>query len=318
MERIVVKILMVLILFFPQWLQANNQCPNNYKLIWEDDFTSGTINTSIWNMDDNDFGGGNAEFQYYSPRNVSVEKHPSGVMCMVLSAKKENYKNRMATSGRVNTEGKLTMKYGKVDVRVHLPKTANGMWPAFWMLGDDKSVVDWPMCGEIDIIEVGHWKGIKNNTQDRYFNGACHWGASWNGGSYPNMAMHSTADYSLQDDFHLFTLVWRPDSILMYLDQDKYPEVKPYYYLSINGEDHPDSPSRYFHKPFHFIANLAVGGTFPGMPFDSNKRKCCSKNKKIFKKITALPADGSPAKMYIDYIRVYQNGTPGEEFEIKK
>ncbi len=289
-----------------------------YKLVWEENFNNPTLNGAIWNIEDNAKGGGNAEFQHYSPGNVSVEKHPSGVNCLVLSARKENYKRRPATSGRVNTEGKISVKYGKIDVRVHVPKTANGLWPAFWMLGDDISQVGWPQSGEIDIVEIGNWKGIEDNVQDRYFNGACHWGEGWNGGEYPNHAMHSIADYSLQEGFHLFTTRWTPDSIIMYLDQDKYPDVKPYYYISINGEDVPNNPSRYFHKPFHFVANLAVGGKFTGLPFYPNKMQVFSACNKNFKKITALPKDGSPVKMYIDYIRVYQNGTEGEEFHIKQ
>ena len=35
-----------------------------------------------------------------------------------------------------------------------------------------------------------------------------------------------------------------------------------------------------------------------------------------FQKITALPADGTPAKMYIDYIRLYQKGDKGEKLLI--
>jgi beta-glucanase (GH16 family) len=92
--------------------------------------------------------------------------------------------------------------------------------------------VAWPKCGEIDIVEMGHKDGITNGTQDRYFNGACHWGESFNNGKYPNMGKSSVAPYAIQSDFHLFTVIWTPNEITMYLDQDKYPNVKPYFSLS--------------------------------------------------------------------------------------
>ncbi|MBV5342498.1 family 16 glycosylhydrolase, partial [bacterium] len=96
-----------------------------------------------------------------------------------------------------------------------------------------------------------------------YFNGACHWGEGWNGGSYPNKAVHTTNSYSLQNDFHLYTLIWNKDSIKMYLDMDKYPNVKPYFEMPIVGNEQPNETSRYFRKPQFIIFNLAVGGTFP-------------------------------------------------------
>jgi len=306
------KIILSAVLMFTTLMSAQE-----YKLIWEENFNDPTVNAKLWNIEENAKGGGNAEFQYYKAQNVSIEKHPSGESCLVLSALKGNYKCRPATSGRVNTEGKLSVKYGKIDIRVQIPKTVNGLWPAFWMLGDDFAKAVWPKCGEIDIIEMGNAKGIENNVQEYYYNGACHWGENFNDGKYPNLAMSATSDYSLQGGFHLFTIIWTPDAIQMFLDQDKYPAVKPYFVLTINGADVPDSPRRYFNKPFHFVANLAVGGFFTGLPSPSKKALFVSSRNKNFKKITALPQDGSPVKMYIDYIRVYQNGTPGEEFQIK-
>jgi beta-glucanase (GH16 family) len=289
----------------------------DYKLVWEENFDNPVLNPQIWNVEYNNNGGGNFEAQYYTPRNVSIEQHPSGEKCLVLSAKRETYKGRPATSGRVNTAGNLTLKYGRIDVRVQLPATANGLWPAFWMLGDDIAQVGWPRCGEIDIIEVGNVEGIAKNVQDRFFNGALHWGESWNHGQHPNLAIHSVADYSLVDDFQIFTLVWTPDSVTMYLNKDKYPDVKPYFAMSIKGPDEPNHPARYFHKPFHFIGNLAVGGGFTGLPYYPRKFNALPACNENFQKITALPERGKPAKMYIDYIRIYQNGTPGEEFFVK-
>ena len=301
------------------------QAQNEYQLQWSDEFDGTELNTDYWNIEENARGGGNAELQYYTPRNVSIEKHPiSGEGCLVLSAKKEDYGNRPCTSARLHTQGKVTAHYGKVEARIKFPNTANGLWPAFWMLGDnlatnlgnnddvDKTIkslakqgrVVWPKCGEIDICEMGHHKGIESGTQDRYFNGACHWGESFNNGAYPNVGGFYTADYPVQGDFHLFTLVWTEDSIAMYLDQDKYPETAPYFQLSLRNKE-VNQPGHYFNHPFYLVLNLAVGGFFPNMPAAEKYPERITFDDPSFQRVTALPADGTPVKMYVDYIRVY-------------
>lgn len=301
------------------------QAQNEYQLQWSDEFDGTELNRDNWNVEDNARGGGNAELQYYSPRNISIEKHPvSGESCLVLTAKKEDYGNRPCTSARLNTQDKVTVHYGKVEARIAFPYTADGLWPAFWMLGNnlaknlgnnddvDKTKaalakqgrVVWPKCGEIDICEMGHHKGIENGTQDRYFNGACHWGESFNNGAYPNVGGFYTADYPVQGDFHLFTLVWTEDSIAMYLDQDKYPETAPYFQLSLRNKE-VNQPGHYFNHPFYLVLNLAVGGFFPNMPAAEKYPERITFDDPSFQRVTALPADGTPVKMYVDYIRVY-------------
>jgi beta-glucanase (GH16 family) len=273
-----------------------------YKLVWEDNFDKPEL-SKYWSADINDEGGGNRELQFYRPENIFLGKEPvSGKNCLIITAKKESYQNKQATSGRITTFGNLFFRYGKLVSRIKMPKTANGLWPAFWMLGMDHNESKWPKCGEIDIVEMGQKDGIKNNVQDRYFNGACHWGESWNSGKYPNKGVFSTSKYSLQDDFHTYTLIWTPDSIKMYLDQDKYPKVKPYFELPIVGKNLPNETSRYFKKPYYVIFNVAVGGNFTDI-FD-------------IEKVTALKS--GDASMYVDYVRLYQRGDKEEILTLKK
>ena len=243
----------------------------------------------------------------------------------MLNAQRENYKNRPCTSARLNTHDKVTVEYGKVEARIAFPYTGNGLWPAFWMLGNNlaknlgnnddidkqkaelakQNRVVWPKCGEIDICEMGHHYGIENGITDRYFNGACHWGESFNNGAYPNYGQFNTAEYPVQGDFHLFTLIWTEDTIAMYLDQDKYPEVEPYFQLSLRGKE-VNEPGHYFNHPFYLVLNLAVGGFFPNMPAAEKYPEVIPMDDPSFMKVTALPEDGTPAKMYVDYIRVFK------------
>lgn len=279
---------------------------NAYDLVWEDDFTGTTLNESQhWNVEVNGDGGGNRELQYYSRENVSVGLDPeSGASCLILTARKCEMNGKNATSGRVNTRNKVCAAHGKIEARIKFPRTADGLWPAFWLLGNDYSSVGWPRCGEIDVVEMGHADGIKNATQDRYFNGACHWGVSHT--DVKHFVQNATAEYDLQDgDFHLFTIEWDEHSIKMYLDRDRNPEVAPYFVAPIGDRSKPDSPGHFFHKPFFILFNLAVGGEFTGI--------------EQIEDVTALA--GGEAKMYIDYVRVYRRGgeaQPANEMTYQK
>lgn len=265
----------------------------NYQLVWADEFNGSELNTNVWNIEVNGNGGGNNELQYYCEKAVSVQ---SGNL--VLTATKENYGGKQFTSGRINSKNKVYFKHGKIEARIKLPYTANGLWPAFWMMGNDFDQVGWPRCGEIDILEMGHQTGIQNGTQDRYFNGACHWGF-YKDGNYPNYARSSTWDYSLQGDYHIFTCIWNNDRVAMYVDKDQYPTREPYYEMSLTDYSGDWAVGNYFHKPFFILFNLAVGGNFPGI-WDANG-------------ISAL--SGGARSMLVDWVRVYQCNDGTEEIQ---
>lgn len=278
---------------------------DSYRIVWQDLFDGNELNKEYWTVEVNGDGGGNSELQYYREENVSLGAEPvSGKSCLVITAKKENHQDKLFTSGRLNTQGKIAFKYGKLEASIKMPQTADGLWPAFWMLGENSKTDIWPKCGEIDIMEMGHLDGIRGGIQERYLNGACHWGLDWNGGSYPNYARFTTTPYTLQDDFHLFTIIWDDRKIKMYLDMDKYPDIAPYYEMDIHGKADHNAPGHYFHHPFHVLFDLAVGGHFTGITGNVNASK-----------ITALNKENDyEAVMYVDFVRLYQKGEPTEEF----
>lgn len=264
---------------------------DGYKLVWADYFNGESLSADDWNIEVNGNGGGNNELQYYLAENVSVGKEPTtGAGCLILTAKTEYYLGKNFTSGRLNTKNRHFFTHGKIESSIMMPSTANGLWPAFWLLGNDIDTNNWPKCGEIDIVEMGNSAGIKNGTQATFFNGACHWGFYKNG-AYPNYARSLNAPYSLQDgQFHLFTLIWDEQAITMYLDLDKNPSAEPYYKMNIVDNDGDWAVAKYFHHDFFIVYDLAIGGNFPGIHNADG--------------ITAL-ANG-PASMYIDFVKVYQ------------
>ncbi len=289
---------------FPYKSATNNSGSNvtsAYTLVWQDNFDGTTLDeTNNWVVELNGNGGGNKELEYYKWENITVGAEPvSGKNCLIITAKLENYGGQVCTSGRLKTAGKMSFKHGRIDASIKLPHTANGLWPAFWMMGYDYPLVGWPACGEIDILEMGSSGGINAGTQDKYYSSWYHWGENWNG--YRNWGQARTSTYGLQEDFHLFTLIWNDSYLETYLDLDKYPTATPLAHRAINNTDVAGNEAYYFHKQFYVIFNLAIGGNFTGITGNSN-----------IGKVTAL-ANGD-AKMYVDYVRVYQQGVTGEEY----
>jgi len=266
----------------------------DYQLVWNEDFTDATLDRQIWNVEVNADGGGNNELQYYCEDGVSLGVEPTtGKKCLILTAKKQSAGGRDCTSGRVNTKGKMYYTYGKIEARIKFPQTANGLWPAFWQMGNNYDQVGWPRCGETDLIELGHQNAFATGTQDRYFNGAMHVGSRWD--MVWSEAQSVTWGYSVEDTFHIISMVWTPTSIDMYMDKVQ----TPYFHADLEPNDDADyNRQLVFGKPNFLIANVAVGGNFPQI-WEINK-------------ITALA--GGPRSMYIDWIRIYQRGDQNESF----
>lgn len=304
MNKIYLPILLGALTVIPmtaQEAQNGSGETDGYYLVWQDLFDAESLNPMRWDIEVNGAGGGNNELQYYTDReeNVRLGKDDNGNGCLILTARRENYKGKSFTSGRLNSKNRIAFTHGKVEAAIKLPKTANGLWPAFWMMGNDFDEVGWPKCGETDIVEMGNAEGIKSGTQERYFNGACHWGQGWPAASH---AKSSTKAYSLQDgEFHLYTLIWDENSVAMYVDLDQKPNQNPYFKMDIpcNEPDNEWSPGNYFHKDNFILFNLAVGGDFTGIHDPNN--------------ITALnDENGQQASMYVNYLKIYQKGGEGE------
>lgn len=280
--------------------QATTEAPDGYTLRWEDEFAGTALNEAIWNIEVNGNGGGNQELQYYRRENVSVGKDPkSGETCLILTARRENFAGKAFTSGRVTTQNKAAFRHGMIQARIKFPRTANGLWPAYWMMGNDMNKYGWPRCGEMDIVELGHFNGIKNGTQDRYFGGTLHYGPNATAEGHQQYSQEYLAPESnpiTDDEYHVITVEWDDTNLYMYYDLEGYTAAKKrqarYFTCDVTETDNDLSVGKYFQKPYFFLFNLAVGGTYTNIYNAAG--------------ITALPKDGDEAKMYVDWVRVYQ------------
>ena len=268
--------------------------PSGYELRWSDEFNGTSLNTTLWNIEENGNGGGNQELQYYRKENVAV--HDGN---LVLTARRENYNNKQFTSGRVNTRDKAYFKHGIIQARIKFPKTANGVWPAYWMMGNDYGKVGWPKCGEIDIVETGNADGIKNGTQTRHFGSTLHWGIGAGAAhkQYGTSYLAPETNPLQNDDYHIITMEWNGNFMQMFYDLEDFSvrakNKARFYSVSIPSSTNTSDIGYYFQKPFFFIFNLAVGGNYTGI-YNAGG-------------ITAMPNAGDEAKMYVDWVRVYQD-----------
>jgi beta-glucanase (GH16 family) len=242
------------------------------NLVWSDEFnTDGVPDATKWTYDIGDGsaegipGWGNNELQNYTDRtdNVVVE---NGMLKII--AKPESFMGSSYTSGRVTTKGLFQQQYGRFEARIKLP-WSQGLWPGFWMLGDDSDGSVWPQIGEIDIMEN---KGVEPTIT----HGSVH-GPGYSG-SNPITKTYELPMGRFDTEFHVFGVEWGPNYVNYYVDDVLFLQITP--------DDLDDDDVWVFNNnPFYMILNVAVGGSFGGNPNASS----------VF-----------PQTMYVDYVRVYK------------
>ena len=244
-----------------------------YTLAWSDDFNGpdgSSPDLKKWSYDIGGNGWGNNELEYYTNRTQNAQIKGGN---LVITAQQEAYTgadgvSRNYTSARLKTQGLFSQAYGRFEARIKIP-AGQGMWPAFWMLGNDITSVGWPKCGEIDIMEnIGKEPGTVH--------GSLH-GPSTSGPTSDLSAPFSLpAGQNFAGDFHLYAVEWEPGTIRFYVDTNLY--------ATFTSSQWPAGGAWVFDHPFFIILNVAVGGSWPGSP-DSTT---------VF-----------PQQMLVDYVRVY-------------
>lgn len=250
----------------------------NWVLTWADEFNGADVDTTVWrkvyhgNPD-------NGELQFYTPRPVNIQVSEG---TLKLIARVETFRGkgpwmpdsvtRYYTSGKIESQGRLTFQYGKFEASMKLPR-GKGTWPAFWMLGENlfDAGVGWPRCGEIDIMEHG---------QDFDNVGAALHTETYN----HTIGTQITGTYLIDDydtEFHTYAVEWSGESMRFSVDGN--------YYLTVTKESMGQTVAEWpFDQPFWLILNHAVGGAWGGTPVDS-----------LY-----------PHTVEVDWVRVYKDQQP--------
>jgi beta-glucanase (GH16 family) len=254
-----------------------------WKLVWSDEFEKpGQPDPAKWSYEEGFIR--NNERQYYTRDRRENARVENGML--VIEARKERFKLPAGdsrgkrtkdrdyaeyTSASLTTLNKASWTYGRIEVRAKLP-TGRGTWPAIWTLGTNKRQVGWPACGEIDIMEnVGFDPDlIHGNIHTKSYNHVQH----------TNKGSKITIIRPYQE-FHVYAVEWRPERIDFFVDKTKY--------FTFANEGKGDAAWPY-DKPQYLILNIAIGGAWGGQKGIDDG---------IF-----------PQRMYIDYVRVYQEQNP--------
>jgi beta-glucanase (GH16 family) len=253
--------------------------PVEWVQVWSDDFDGPAgqqIDTTKWSYDTQDgcqlgiCGWGNKEKEYYTDSTANIALNGQGQLQIVARQAPAGlscyYGPCKYTSAKVTTRGKMVASPGRVEARIKL-SPGQGLWPAFWMLGQGNPTAEWPDCGEIDIMEN---KGSQPATTSSALHGPGY------SGETPFAHSHHLSRGRLADDYHTFAVEWDSVHVSWYVDDTAH--------YALTRDDVLQYGRSVLDQPFFVILNLAVGGHFDGDP----------RSDAIF-----------PATMLVDYVRVY-------------
>jgi beta-glucanase (GH16 family) len=254
-------------LFAALWvLAAAGAAQSSWTLVWSDEFDGprrSAPDTSKWTYDLGASGWGNRELENYTDSRENSFQDGEGHLVIQAVKTESGF-----TSARLKTLGLFPVTYGKVEARLKVP-FGQGIWPAFWMLGDTSKARGWPAVGEIDIMEnIGKEPATVHATLH---------GPGYSGGNGIGKPYSLAAGRRFAEDFHTFTVVWEKDSLEFFVDGNSYHRLTP--------SGLPAGAAWAFDHPFYLILNLAVGGDWPGNPDATT----------VF-----------PQQMLVDYVRVYR------------
>lgn len=211
-----------------------------WKLKFSDEFSETTLDTTKWNTcyPEGCFHS-NHELQCYRPDNVLPNFGTLRLQARIRTVLCSNNLTYHYTSGMLTTYGKYSFTYGYVEARTR-GTAGQGLWPALWAIPANRS---WPP--EIDILEI-----LGQESNRAYF--TYHWGTPAN--------RQQSGDSWLGSDFstnwHTFGLYWGAEAMRWYVDG---VERRPAF----------TQTTALASQPMYFIANLAVGGDWPGPPNSS-------------------------------------------------
>lgn len=247
-----------------------------FRLVWSDEFDGeegSPADGETWRAETGGSGWGNQELQYYTAAGNAALDGKGNLAVVARRVDPEQASSRYEgcryTSARLISKDRMSFRYGLVQARIKIPR-ARGMWPAFWMLGQDIDHSGWPQCGEIDVME--HF-----GTAPASVHGTVH-GPGYSGPA--GISASREVGSSLGREFHVYSVCWEPGKIRWYVNGVLYHTVTP---ADLGGK------SWVFDHDFFLLINLAVGGTPSVQPASSD----------IF-----------PQTMLIDYVRIYTPPRP--------
>ena len=273
----------------PSSVASQTFAPNipSGTLAWSDEFANSTSaaaqpDPKTWTYDTGSSGFGNHELEDYCAWGSNTP--PCSTASPSAFVGTDGYLHIMAqqtspgvyTSARLKSQGLFSVQYGRIEFRALVPE-AQGFWPAAWLLGNNIVTVDWPACGEQDVLER-----VNAAKSPDWNEGSVH-GVGFTGDTGLGTVINFPAGQTAAQ-WHTYGMIWSKGSVAYYIDDPTHP------YVTYTTADMAKLPGSVW--PFDagqsnfFLLNLAIGGDWPGAP---------------------NAATPFPAEMLVDYVRVYTN-----------
>jgi len=265
-------------------LSAATDAVKVWKLTWSDEFNGSTLDTSVWNFEVGAIDTGNRELQTYTDKNYKME---NGNLVIIPRMEIVNG-TKTFTSTRINSSGKKSFKYGKIEIRAK-GTDADGTWSAGWMLGNSIKTDGWPKCGEIDIVEImnGH---VPQTIHCQMFN---------NSKQNKNFDTLGLTQAEASKNYHVYGVEWTDKKMIFTVDGRVNGVYDPSGYSASN---YADAWSDSFMQEFYFIFNCAIGGNAAGEKYTA--ADIYTTNWTDLGTINGVRTYED--YFYIDYVRVYQ------------
>ncbi len=289
----------------------------NWQLVWKDEFSDPTLDTSKWSVEHSCWGGGNEEKQCYTPNKNNVFIQSGNLVLQALYGSStgpalypthpdyllSHTKTLPFSSGKVLSKGKGDWRYGRMEIRAKLPQ-GQGTWPAIWMLPTDHIYGTWAASGEIDIMEAVNLGTISDalfdpavpqslHTLETRVHGTLHYGATWPDNIYTGSGVILPNKINPADNFHTYAIEWEQGEIRWYVDNYHFLTQRSSHWYSrsknANGEWITAESDAPFNERFYLILNLAIGGVWPE---NTNEK--------------GINTSNYPKQLLIDYVRVYE------------
>jgi beta-glucanase (GH16 family) len=224
--------------------------PGTWTVVWQDEFEgpAGTPpDPTRWNHETGEDMWAPKELQHYtdSTNNAALD----GEGHLVITGRQEPTGTKMYSSARLNTKDLFERTYGRFEARMRSGK-GRGLWPAFWMLGNDLDEAGWPSAGEIDIME-------QRGSELRSNYGSLH-GPGYSGTVDVYTAHIGAVSDGTDTSFHDYAVEWDPGNVIFLIDNVPYFQLTP--------ARRPPYARWVWDHPFFMILNLAIGGDFAGPP----------------------------------------------------
>jgi beta-glucanase (GH16 family) len=258
-------------------------------LVWSDEFTNTTGHNqqpdpTVWGYDVGNSGWGNHELEDYCAWGSATAPcdaaNPNAYIGLdnALHIVARKTASGSYTSARMKSEGLFSLQYGRLEAKIWVPE-GQGIWPAFWTLGNHVATAGWPASGEQDIMER-----VDGPLSPDWNEGSIH-GPGFTGDVGLGTKFYFPKGQTAGSGWHTYGIIWAKSSVAYYIDDP----TKPYVTYT-----NPGSIAKFKDAVWPFdtgdsaflLINMAVGGDWPGPP----------------NKSTVFPAD-----LKVDYVRIYTN-----------